>query len=267
LIKFLLKELKEIEPWGEANNYFLNWFGLTNSYYWIALDDDVELFRYSDEFIDKYRFNPSCPYVDYHFARLIWDISDLLNFITVPIPIKVFETINTLDKFESYLSTLSKWLENQWDETEEKYDEIYEVAREWIDLRRLDSGYLNGAPDIYFFRSEDKIYIRWFSEYKENDGTQMWAVNKGEKVINYDDFISELNSTLIKFEKSMENQIEALLKMPLKNVFIDIKQLNKNQIEYKDLIDNLSIRLNLISKEEPDWDKILTKINIIRTMN
>ncbi|MGG0176470.1 DUF5984 family protein [Gottfriedia acidiceleris] len=267
MIKFLLKEIKEIEPWKENNQYFLHWFGLTDSYYWISIDENVELFRYSEEFIAKYGLNPSLPYVDYQCARLLWDIIELLDFVSVSIPSKVFEIIETIDKFESYLSTLSDWLENKWNETNEMYDEIYEVARQWIDLRRLDSEYLIGAPDIYFFRSEEKIYIRWFSEYKESDGTKMWTENKGEKVIEYDDLIRELNSTLIKFEKSMETQIDAALNTPPKNIYIDSKQLDKNQIQFKELIENIPMRLNFASKEEPDWEDVLNKINLIKAMN
>lgn len=265
LIKFLLKELKEIIPWRENNEYYLHWFGLTDSYYWIELNENVELFRYSDEFIGKYGLNPGLPYVDYQCARFIWDIIDILYFVSVPIPSKVFETINTFDKFESYLSKLSNWLENQRDETDEKYDEIYEVASEWIELRSLDSEYLIGAPNIYFFRSEEKIYIRWFSEYQESDGTKMWTENKGEKVIHYDDFIRELNINLIKFEKSMETHIEAVINKPPKNVFIDREQLVKNQIQFKELIENIPMRLSFASKEDPDWENILTKINLIRS--
>jgi len=266
LIKFLLKEIKDIIPWRENNNNYLHWFALTEAYYWIALDENVELFRYSEEYLVKYGFNPSLPYVDYQCARLLWDIIDLLNFVSVPIPSKVFDTIQTLDKFESYLSSLTNWLENQWDETEEMYDEIYDVASEWIHLRRLDSGYLIGGPDIYFFRSEEKIYIRWFSEYKDSDGTKMWTETKGEKVINYNDFIRELNSTLTKFEKSMKIQINAVLKSPPKNVLVD-SQLEKSQIQFKELIENIPMRLNFASKEKPDWDNILNKINLIKVMN
>ncbi|MBH5318949.1 hypothetical protein I6N90_14180 [Paenibacillus sp. GSMTC-2017] len=136
MINFQLKDLLKITPWGENNDLTLHWYGLSDSYYWFVLGD-YELLRYSDEFEVKYRGVTNLPYVDYQFIRLYQDIRDILQNIAIPIPADVFEFINTLEKQESFLTSLTYWLNNVWNDSDEEYDEIYEPVKLWIYNRKL----------------------------------------------------------------------------------------------------------------------------------
>lgn len=108
--------------------------------------------RYSVEFIEFYKLNKNLPYVDYQFARVFWDLTSIIRTALSSIPDGVFDNIRTFAKFESYLDSLSDWLEHQWSDNDEDYDSIYLPARQWIDDRKLDFGYLIGAPS-YFVKS------------------------------------------------------------------------------------------------------------------
>jgi len=151
IIKHYLKKIEEIKPWGNAKSEcYLHWFGLTDSYYWFLLGQ-IELLRYSDDFVKKHRMDITFPYVDYQYARIHDDFLTILDKALMPIPSNVFSYIDNMEKFDAFKSSLSLWINNVWNEEDEQYDEIYLPASNWIYGRRLDSGYLVGAPNIYFF--------------------------------------------------------------------------------------------------------------------
>jgi hypothetical protein len=256
MIKFIHKEISQIIPWGQDNKLSLHWFGLTDSYYWLSLGEH-ELLRYSDEYINKHGLDSELPYVDYQFARLFWDLVDVLQYVITSIPNNIFECIDTMDKFESYLNTLSFWLDNVWNDSEEEYDELYVNASEWIYNRRLDTGYLVGGPNIFFFRVAELMYIRWIAGYTD-DGIAIWKETKGEYVLEYADFLNSLQSAFKTFAISMNEQIKAILERPRENVFVDKEQLIKNQDQFTDTLSS-----KWIPREYTDWNIVLSKMKII----
>ncbi|MDB5054987.1 MAG: hypothetical protein JWM44_3037 [Bacilli bacterium] len=258
MIKFIHKDISQIIPWEQDNTLFLHWFGLTDSYYWLALGKH-ELLRYSDEFINKHDLDRGLPYVDYQFARLYWDFVDVLQYIITPIPNNVFECIDTMEKFESYLNTLTYWLENIWNESDEEFDELYVNAREWIFDRRLDMGYLVGGPNIFFFRVGDLIYIRWIADYTD-DGIAMWKETKGEYVLQYADFLNSIQTAFETFAITMDEQIKSILERPRENIFVDKEQLIKNQDQLTDALSS-----KWIPSDYTDWNIVLSKMKIINT--
>lgn len=257
----MLKPPAEIKPWGEANNLMLHWFGLTDSYYWFDFEG-IELLRYSDEFMNTYSMNQRLSYVDYQFSRLFTDITYIIRAVLTPVPDEVFDYIRTYAKFESVLHSLDHWLNYYWDETDEQYDNLFIPARHWIDDRRLDFGYLVGAPDIYFFRNQTQIHVRWISDYKDDRGIRMWKSTHGECVMKLDTFINHLVLSIEQFAIAMETQIQAVLRNPPKNVFVDREQLLKNHTEF---LEETKAYKHIMSwsSQQTDWSDICSKMKKI----
>lgn len=262
MLNFALKNPLEIAPWGNENSRMLHWFGLTDSYYWFKLGEG-ELLRYSAEFVEFYKLDKNLPYVDYHFARIFWDLTSIIRNVLSSIPDEIFDNIRSFANFESYHDSLPIWLEDQWNETDEDFDNLYLPARQWIDDRRLDFGYLIGAPRVFLFRNNDDVYIRWISDYKDENGINMWDITKGEYIIDLNKFISELQLTIRNFALAMDAQVKYVLDNPLENVFIDKNQLLKNREEFLEEVKSYEKILSFVS-DRTDWENVLSKIKIIK---
>lgn len=238
------------------------WFGLTDAYYWMDFTG-TQLFRYSDEFIEFHKINKALPYVDYPFARIFQDFTGIVQTVLRPIPDEIFENIRMFADFTAYLNTLSDWIEREWNESEEQYDGIYAPARQWIDDRRLDSGYLIGAPNIYIFRNRDKILVRWIADYHTDEGIPMWAAAEGEYVMDLEDFIHSVQQSFRSFALAMDAQVNHVLDHPLENVYIDKIILLKNHEAFLQEVDSYDKILSFVSEHE-EWDEIRTSIQIIQ---
>jgi len=265
LIKHKLKKIEEIIPWGnEKDGYYLHWFGLTDSYYWISISQ-IELFRYSDEFLAKQHLKNEPPYVDYQFARIMDDFLSIFNKVVVPIPDRVFNYIDSLDKFKEFQLALKLWLNEKWNEEDDQYDEIYIPASEWIYDRRLDSGYLIGGPDIYFFYNSGKIFIRWDCSYETEDGVKMWNEPRGEFVLDYNEFVIEILNSFDEFWSVMDARIDEVISRWKKpNIHIDKELLIKNHDDQKRAYkSSINYSLSSLNKSEYDWDEIEKSIKSI----
>lgn len=271
IIKHYLKKIEEIKPWGKTKSEcYLHWFGLTDSYYWFSLGQ-TELLRYSEDFVKKHRMDLTFPYVDYQYARIHDDFLTILDKVLIPIPSNVFSYIDNMEKFDAFKKSLSLWINNVWNEEDEQYDEIYLPASKWIYSRKLDSGYLVGAPAIYFFVCNDKVYIRWYCDYKDEDGIMMWKELKGEYVMNYSTFINEVKESFELFWHSMDKRVEDVLSnWNHDDIFIDKNLLLKNHNElksaYKSSIKYLfSSEFNspILHEADYNWANVEKKIKLI----
>lgn len=261
MFKFVLKNPSEIAPWGKENNLMIQWFGLTDSYYWLDLGEG-ELLRYSVEFVEFYKLNKNLPYVDYQFARVFWDLNGIIRTVLSSVPDGVFDNIRTFANFEIYLDSLSGWLEHIWSDNDEDYDAIYLPARQWIDDRKLDFGYLIGAPSVHLFRNNDQVYIRWKAEYQDANGINMWEVTKGECIVEIEKFISEIQQSLNNFAIAMDIQVKSILDNPIENVFIDKNQLLKNHEEFLQEVKSYEKLMSFVS-DQTDWENVLSTIKKI----
>ncbi|MCD1257297.1 hypothetical protein B5M42_000410 [Paenibacillus athensensis] len=260
MFKFLLKGLEEITPWGEGNQRYLHWFGLTDAWYWLDIEG-VQLLRYSDEFLQKYL--SQLPYVDYQLARLFWDFTGIVRDVLAPIPDEVFANIRTFENFEAYLDTLADWLEHEWDGTEEVYDRIYVPASQWVAQRRLDSSYLIGAPRIYFFRNGEQFYVRWIADFVDEQGVPMWQTAKGEYVVDFGTFVAGLQQSVRAFAGAMDKQVKLALDVPSDLIYIDRAKLLGNHEEFLREVEAYDDILSFVS-DWADWEDVAAKITQIR---
>jgi hypothetical protein len=92
LFHFRLRELSEVTPWVYEGQRYLQWFGLTEGWYWLQVNERDELFRYSPELLahwqaDSFGREPFfLPYADYYVVRFWEDVLELLPCILKPLP-------------------------------------------------------------------------------------------------------------------------------------------------------------------------------------
>ncbi|WP_334075873.1 MULTISPECIES: DUF5984 family protein [Paenibacillus] len=261
MIQYQLKNWKDIVPWRDGNNPMLHWFALTDSHYWFNFKG-VEFPKYSDEIIKEWEPEDDSKFVDYQFARIFWDICEVIRHVEIPVPNELFQKINSLGKLKEYIQSLKAWIELAWDESDEQFDEVYEVARGWLYCRRLDFGYLTGGPDCFLIRNEDQLHIYWFAEYENDKGVSLWASPKGTFSCNYSEFIEGLVKSFKAFGLDMHKQISALLESNPKDLEIDREQILTNQIQYEELVSAFENK-KLLYADTPDWNIVLNKMNEI----
>lgn len=268
LFNYILKDIKDASPFGyEETGYSLHWFGLTDSYYWLDINNH-ELFRYSEEFTQKVNLNSAYPYVDYQLSRLIEDFFEILPQVCENIPNSLFDRVSRPSGLAQIYSELDNWYEKIWDqENLETLDDVYFPARQWIYDRMLDTGYLCSAPKIYFFRNNDKLLIKWDFDFNDDDGTKVWQESNGEFTLRYEDFVIQIENFVYRFCRSMDVQVfKACNDWPLKNVRIDLLHLveeHKSRKAY--LIDCISKIKNGQLHGNTDWGNVESALLNIST--
>lgn len=261
MIQYQLKDWKEIVPWQNGNRSMLHWFALTDAHYWFNFKG-VEFPKYSDEIIREWKPENSSKFVHYPFARIFWDICEVIRHAENPVPNEIFQKINALDKLKKYIELLKDWIKLAWDESDEQFDEVYEVARDWLYSRRLDFGYLTGGPDCFLIRNEDQLHIHWFAEYQNDKGVSLWSSPEGTFSCNYFEFIEDLVKSFKAFGLDMNKQISALLESNPTDLEIDSEQILTNQSQYEELVSTLENK-ELSYADPSDWKHIVNTMNEI----
>ncbi len=73
---------------------------------------------------------------------------------------------------------------------------------------RLDSGYLWFRCNYQFFNVDDTIIIRYNFIDKDEDDCLAWSAGKGEHILKYHEFVSEIEDLLNCFFAAMDKQVE-----------------------------------------------------------
>jgi hypothetical protein len=253
LFEFELKPLHLIEPWGEPDNPCLHWFGLTDGHYYLNAKGH-ELYRYSEDILrhweGKNTNSANLPYPDYQIVRFYEDLLDILPDVYQPIPDYIFDRIGTISSFELFFSRLNSFYENEENET---LLEKFLPIRSFLQSRQLASLHLEEGPNIWFFRNNDVIYLRWLNGEKLIEGIPVWNDIKGEAAFSYLDFVKEVSS----FHKTLISQMELRVMEVLSGklcskVHIDLKAL-KN--EHEDRTQSLERALRQKSKFQ-EWETL-----------
>ena len=157
LFEFELKPLGEITPWGEKDDLYLTWFGLTDSNYYMDVGKE-RLFEYSNELLRHWSKDNSndeihgSPYFDYQVSRLHEDLLAILPNVFQEIPQALFDCIETGEKqkeWERCLSSVSDSFESEDPMEEMDFFDIYAEATDWLQCRKLAG--IGGGPDIIIF--------------------------------------------------------------------------------------------------------------------
>ena len=256
LFEFILHPLQKVMPWGEAPNLMLHWFGLTDGIYYMNVGED-QLFRAPKEILEQWRKEyPNAynfEYVDYPVIRLYEDLLEILTNILQPIPTKLHHCV----AFQPYYEY---WEEKLWDvfhSTEnEEIEELYYLAREWWNCRTLSTLHLKHGQDIWLWRWEETVYIRWHS--KLVNGIQPWTTMQGNYQLPVDKFKKEVESFHNRLMDEMTQRIEQIkINNPIPHIKIDVPSLEK---EHEDRKKSLGIALSKVPDVQ-DWNKVMEALN------
>jgi hypothetical protein len=265
LFEFKLKDLRDVLPWGEGPDQYLHWFGLTDGIYFLNVGND-QLFRAS-ELILRY-WSKQCnsidldqPYVDYQVVRLYEDLLDILPDVLDPVPAVVNTLIETSSAQMNWRSGFGWYFEA--DENDE-LDDLYSQATEWWSFRKLSTLHLTQGPDIWFWRINDTIRIRWDNKQKDIDGIQPWTAISGQYDFTLAVFMQEVESFHSRLMNEMSNRIDVLLKdNPIPDINIDFHGLTKEHDERKTSLESALKR----GPQKTDWDQVLKSNEKLRELN
>lgn len=229
LIRFALRSLDEIEPWGEPDNLSLSWFALTDGYY-LVTHGDSEIYRYSPTALSTLGWTPGPTpegfenSVDYQVCRLFHDLAEIIPSVVEEVPSDVATLLDTTSTQKKWEQTVDDW---DWESASDSAESLL-----WVDHRTLDSGYLQAGPDITFWRTGDAIRIRCDNRTRQVDGVQIWQSERMDAEVPLSEFLAEIrhfgDDLLAKMDERVK-LVEAGWKR--EGVTLDPKDLRKQQVD------------------------------------
>jgi hypothetical protein len=254
MINFKLKNIDKIHPFGAAESPSLSWFGLTDADLSIELGKST-IFEYTKESRTQNFYN------DYYLSRFIEDFTSLFERINESIPDSLYSIVSSFETIDLYLNQANQLLEKN--HSDEFFDK-YEKSTSWIHDRCLTSGHLIGGPLIWFIRKEQLIKIIWKSDYKLDNGVNLWTAGNGQIEMNYSKFVTDIEFFLDSFSKEMDKQVEQSLLKDWENIRIDKVNLKKEHTERKNEFYQLLNKLKASEKTDTNWNQIENSIREIK---
>lgn len=254
MINFKLKHIDETQPAGTETDLRMSWFWLTDGNLWLNLADST-LYEYSEDAL-KYFGGQKTMYNDYPLVRFIEDFTELFNVINESIPDDIFQLTENLSLF---LNDTQQWLDiNDTDEDEHSdfYFEEYDNLISWTYNRTFDSGHLIGGPKFSFFRNRDKIRISWATEYKLENGIDLWTAKDGNIQIPYSEFITQVKNFGDRFFKQMKEQVNLAVVKDWNDIEIDKQRLVEEHSERESEFWEQFKLLENNSQTETNWEQI-----------
>lgn len=199
-IHFQLKYIENTAEFGDVNRHQY-WFGLTDGWYWISLQD-IDLFRYATQSQEMHHdIDETLPFFSYYVARLWEDIIDILPRIMEPIPEDLWRRVATIDRADEWLRMANRRLDAI--EQLDIWDDSSRIVA-WYDERRLYPVPVQDAPGIWFLRVGDTITVRWETHHAMLDGVPVWSASDGE----HDVTVSQLLGAVRSFDERLMTQMD-----------------------------------------------------------
>jgi len=260
LFEFKLKPLQEVMPWGEEPELNLHWFGLTDGIYYMNVGEE-QLFRSSKEILLHWKkeypdLDINLAYVDYQVVRLYEDLLEILADVMQAIPAELQHFVKSKQSYEC-------WEKELWDifnsTEDEEIEDLYYLATEWWNrCRSLSTMHLNNGPNIWLWRAESTIYIRWNNESMKIDGIQPWTAVRGEFVLSLEEFEEEVRDFHHRLMAEMVQRIEQLKSNnPIPHVKIDLASLEKEHDERKISLEHALNNTPCVN----NWDEVIEATN------
>ncbi len=253
-------------PWGEEPELNLHWFGLTDGIYYMNVGED-QLFRSSKEMLLHWKneypdLDINLAYVDYQVVRLYEDLLEILADVKQTIPAELQQYVESQKKHECWKKELWEIFNStEDDETED----LYYLATEWWNrCRSLSTAHLNNGQNIWLWRTENTIHIRWENESIKIDGIQPWTAVRGDFELSIEQFEEEVRAFHYRLMNDMAERIEELkTNNPIPHVKIDLSSLEKEHEERKM---SLGYALNK-TPHVNNWDEVVEAINKLLRFN
>jgi hypothetical protein len=272
------------DSYEQPDVYFLHWFGLTDGWYWLQMNENDEFFRYSTDLLAHWEKNypedPTLlPYADYYVVRLWEDILELLPLILEPLPPKLAHMLETEEQVSRWRERIKQWEkvfgiedegeeeDREEDEEEEEIDEemweTYLQATMWWHERLLDTGYLTASPHLWFWNDGHSIHGFWDNSQLYIENIPAWSAQRGQSQLIYAQFLDEVTSFHTRLFSAMEERIqEAKRSWPRPDVALDFDELEKEQQVRSQWLAQALERA--ASRAVTDWNAV---VDAMRTMD
>lgn len=244
IFQFVLRPMDEVQPWGDAGDLSLHWFGLTDGWFFLRLGE-AKVLWYDDAACRSLGWeNPPAPQgfegaVDYQVARPFHDLADLLPSILEPVPPDVAVVLSSPE-------ALNAWEKRVEDGGSDDNQELH-----WVGERTLDCLHLRAGPWITFWRLGDEIRIRSDNRDELIEGTQVWIHPVAEVAIPLRSFVDqarEFGEALLRQMDERVNQVEKGWRR--EGVALEPSELRRDHAENK-LLWESAIRA---PHRRTDWD-------------
>ena len=265
LFDFSLCLLDDVQPWGEPPNLSLSWFGFTIGFYRLKLGS-IYLLNYSEQFINHWdhkfldAYNGSL--VDYQVVRLWEDVLDLLPYTLEPVPTELHKFL-TMDyaTWSSWYDKAVDWRENQLESGSDK-DEVWEimnVATSWRYNRWLNAGYLQNAPNIWIWSTDEAVSISWDNQNITVEGISVWSAIRGTLSMTQSQFLDEVRAFDNELISQMGQRVESICaNWDRSEIFVDIAGLKREQRER-----SLWLEKALQKTSSTEWNQVFAAIDVM----
>lgn len=163
--------------------------------------------------------------MDYYVVRFWEDLAVVAQHALVPAPKEIVDFLGT---DPSAWGDRLGWF--RADPGGEPGDREARRAIEWCRWRALDSGYLVGAPQIWFWRVGDEMYITWRNHPDRVPG--VWESVGGAITLEVGAFEEALRTVDREFIRQMGARVEALERTRgLDGVSLDLRALRREHAE------------------------------------
>jgi len=214
------------------------------------------LFQYSPQFLahadficPQYGIEGDC--VNHSIIRLYEDVIELLPDILQSIPIEAYLLISSLEKQRAWTERLQHLFEIA--ETPELED-LHHEAIGWFHRRKLSKSPVKGDTNVWFWRFDDQVFIRWDNKASQGDGMPQWTATEGEYSMPTKIFLAEVESFHFRLMKGMSERIQEMRdRNPIPNVNINIDTLIEQHTERKQSL----ARALAVQPTKVDWARIL----------
>jgi hypothetical protein len=217
MVEFELSPVVVIEPWGQAPNLSLHWFGLSYGSYYFDLGTARLL---------EYAAVEGWPrFVEYQLARLHEDLIGMLPDVVEVVPRAVSERFRN-----GSLGATHRHLSAIW--SQDAMDENLDVALEALRVRSLYTEYLSPSAGIWIWSSDTKTIIEWDNRDRLFEGRPVWTAQAGRFELNRQDFLHEVRAFDTKLMEAMSFRVRAAsASWTRPEVKIDVKKLAAEQVE------------------------------------
>lgn len=206
LFNYILKPVEKCRfPISEDGDKNIAWFWLTDSYYYMKLDD-VKLFENSKEWRKIYP--AESPYDEYPYIRQLEDLFDILPQIAAGITETAYRYINTIGNWEWLMREVEQWYEVLGDNATGEQDALYEDLIRFLHHGYLDTGYLRFKSMLFFHHVGDRIIISYDFIDKDENGIPVWSAKRGRSEMTWIEFLNEIEDLLNRFFTDMDKQVE-----------------------------------------------------------
>jgi hypothetical protein len=233
LFNFQLFELSEVTPWVYEGQLYLQWFGLTEGWYWLQINERDEIFRYSPELLTYWQEEYlggepiSLPYATYYVVRFWEDLLDILPRILEPLPPRLLHMLETEEQVNQWLERVEQWqklFEPNEDEDEEEEEEeteeekkasreiwdTYMQASSWWYDRLLNTMPVIAGPKLWFWKNGLHISVCWDSRKSHIHNIPAWSAQKGQIQLTCTRFLEEVQAFHDRLFVEMAKRIQEL---------------------------------------------------------